>query len=333
MSKVAFITGVTGQDGSYLSELLLSKGYEVHGLIRRNSDFTSRRIDHIFFNPKFQTHHGDLTDSSNLYKLLLKIQPDEIYNLGAQSHVGLSFELPEYSSSVDAFGTLRLLSALRDVGLKSKFYQASTSELFGGKPGTEPQNEDTPFSPRSPNGVLFNHESPRRGRTFVTKKITNSVAKIYRGEESVIKLGYLDAARDWGYAKEYVEAMWKMLQQPEPKDYVIGTGRSYTVRQFVEEAFKNINVEIEWRGVGVDETGVCRNTGKTLVVIDPFYYRPNEVEILRADPSRAMTELNWTPQVGFKALVKMMVEYDINHTEYGYPDYNIKHAEYGYSAE
>lgn len=346
--KKALITGITGQDGSYLSELLLEKGYEVHGIIRRNSDFTSRRIDHIFYHPRLITHHGDLTDSANLYKLLSQIVPDEVYNLAAQSHVGLSFQVPEHSSNIDGIGVLRLLSGIRDLGLNSKFYQASTSELYGGLPGTAPQNELSVFAPRSPyaaaklygywitvnyreaynmyatNGILFNHESPRRGKTFVTKKITMVVASIAKGAQTTLKLGDLNTKRDWGYAKEYAEAMWLMLQQDRPDDFVVGTGKMHSVREFVEEAFKVIDIDIIWKGEGVNEVGIDRKTNRILVQVDPVLYRPTEVYELCADYSKVQKILNWKPNTQFKELVRLMVEYDMRHEEYGYPDCNTE---------
>ncbi|MHB0896058.1 MAG: GDP-mannose 4,6-dehydratase [Spirochaetales bacterium] len=339
--KKAFITGITGQDGSYLSEHLLEKGYEVHGIIRRSSVFTTARIEHLFSNPRYHIHHGDLTDSSNLHTLIAKIQPDEVYNLGAQSHVAVSFEVPEYTAEVDAVGTVRLLDAIRDLAVKTKFYQASTSELFGGLPDTIPQNERTPFYPKSPygaaklysywvtvnyresynlfacNGILFNHESPRRGETFVTKKITKAVAAIKQGLQQTIKLGNLDAKRDWGYAKEYVEAMWLMLQQDKPGDYVIATGKAYTVRQFAEYAFEEIGVEIEWRGTGIDERGYDRATGTLRIEIDPKYFRPAEVEYLLGDPTKAKQELGWVANTDLRDLCRMMVRYDLNYKTYG----------------
>lgn len=349
--KKALITGVTGQDGSYLAELLLKKGYQVYGIIRRSSDFTTKRIDSIFLNPSFYTFHGDLTDASNLYRILEKTQPDEIYNLGAQSHVGLSFEIPEYSSNVDALGVLRLLSAVREMRLPTRLYQASTSELFGGASASLKQNENTPFRPRSPyataklyaywatcnfreaynlfavNGILFNHESPRRGKTFVTKKITQAVARIAKGSKEVIKLGNLEAKRDWGYAAEYVEFMWRMLQADQPEDYVVGTGVAHSVREFVEEAFKVVDISIEWRNKGSEEIGLCKKTQQLLVAIDPFYYRPTDVEHLCADATKAKNQLQWNPKVNFYHLVKMMVEYDLRHDDYGYPDYCVSQTE------
>ena len=339
--KKAFITGITGQDGSYLAEFLLEKGYEVHAIQRRSSVFTTQRIEHILDHPNLKTYHGDLTDSSNLHTLLSKIRPDEIYNLGAQSHVGVSFEVPEYTAEVDGIGTVRLLNAIKDLNLKPKFYQASTSELFGGLPGTAPQSETTPFYPKSPygaaklyaywvtvnyresydlfacNGILFNHESPRRGETFVTKKITQAVAKIKQGKQKNIQLGNLDAKRDWGYAKDYVECMWLMLQQEEPKDYVIATGKTYTIRDFVELAFKEIDIEIQWKGEGVNEKGIDKVTGEELVIVNPKYFRPAEVELLWGDPSKAIKELNWKPKTSLEELVKIMVKYDLENDNYG----------------
>jgi GDPmannose 4,6-dehydratase len=341
MSKTAFVTGVTGQDGSYLAELLLEKGYEVHAILRRSSVFTTQRIEHIFNNPHFHTYHGDLVDSSNLHTLLSKIQPDEVYNLGAQSHVGISFEVPEYTAEVDAVGTVRLLNAVRDLGLKPRFYQASTSELFGGLPHTVPQSEKTPFYPKSPygaaklyaywvtvnfreaydmyacNGILFNHESPRRGETFVTKKITKAVANIFKNRQQVIQLGNLNAKRDWGYAKDYVDAMWLMLQQEKPEDLVIATGKTYTVREFAELAFKEVGIELYWQGHGVDEKGIDKKTNKILVEVNPKYFRPAEVELLCGDPSKAKEVLNWEPKTTIHELVKKMVKYDLEYDNYG----------------
>ncbi len=340
--KKALITGVTGQDGSYLAELLLEKGYEVHGIIRRSSVFTTQRLnDKVWKNENFHSHHGDLADSSNLHRLISKIVPDEIYNLGAQSHVAVSFEVPEYTGEVDAIGAIRLLDAIRDTGIKTKYYQASTSELFGGLPETAPQSETTPFYPKSPygaaklyaywitvnyresynifacNGILFNHESPRRGETFVTKKITKAVAAIIKGNLNCLKLGNLDAKRDWGYAKDYVEAMWLMLQQEKPTDYVIATGKTYTVREFVELAFEVVGIQIIWKGTEVDEIGVDKKTGKTLVQIDPKYFRPAEVELLWGDPSKAERELGWKSNTSISELVTKMVNYDLNNDDFG----------------
>jgi GDPmannose 4,6-dehydratase len=339
--KRAFITGVTGQDGSYLAELLLDKGYEVHAILRRSSVFTSQRVDHIFEHPRFFTYYGDLVDSSNLHSLLSKVRPDEVYNLGAQSHVAVSFEVPEYTAEVDALGTIRLLNAIKDLGQRPRFYQASTSELFGGLPGTAPQSEDTPFHPRSPyavaklyaywitvnyreaygmyacNGILFNHESPRRGETFVTKKITKAVARISQGRQSGLTLGNLDAKRDWGYAKDYVEAMWLMLQQDTPGDYVIASGETWTVRQFVDMAFAEIGVTIVWRGNGVDEKGFDAASGRELVVVDPRYFRPTEVDLLWGNPERAANKLGWRAQTSLRELVRLMVNYDLQNEGYG----------------
>jgi GDPmannose 4,6-dehydratase len=340
-NKSAFITGVTGQDGSYLAELLLEKGYAVHAIVRRSSVFTTDRIEHILEHPNFYTYHGDLTDSSNLHTLLSKIKPDEIYNLGAQSHVAVSFELPEYTAEVDAIGTIRLLDAVKDLGQKPRFYQASTSELFGGLPETAPQNETTPFYPKSPygaaklyaywitinyreayglhasNGILFNHESPRRGETFVTKKITKAVSRIAKRKQEKLVLGNLDAKRDWGYAKEYVECMWLMLQQPQPGDYVIASGETHTIREFVSLAFAEIGIKLDWHGKGLNEKGVDSLSGRILVEVDPRYFRPAEVDLLWGDPSKAKKELGWRPKTGIHDLVKIMVQYDLSHDGYG----------------
>jgi len=338
--KKALITGITGQDGSYLTELLLGKGYEVHGIIRRASSFNTKRIDYLFEDPKIGNktlflHHGDLTDSSNLNRIIEKVRPDEIYNLGAQSHVQVSFEVPEYTAETDGIGTLRLLDAIKESGLKCKFYQASTSELFGGLPGTAPQSEKTPFYPKSPygvaklysywmtvnyresydvfacNGILFNHESPRRGETFVTRKITRAVASIMAGKQEILSLGNMDAKRDWGFAGDYVEAMWLLLQQEKPQDLVIATNETHTVREFVELSFKEIGIDIEWKGTGVEEKGYNKATRKLLVDINPRYFRPAEVELLWGDSTRAETELKWERKVSFKQLVKMMVDADM----------------------
>lgn len=337
--KKALITGITGQDGSYLTELLLDKGYEVHGIIRRASNFNTKRIDHLFEDPSIGNkslflHHGDLTDSSNLNRLIEKTQPDEIYNLAAQSHVQVSFEVPEYTAETDAIGCLRLLDAIKESGIKTKFYQASTSELYGGIPGTEPQNEQTPFYPRSPyaaaklyaywttvnyreaynlyacNGILFNHESPRRGETFVTRKITKAVANIIAGKQERLTLGNLDAKRDWGFSGDYVEGMWLMLQQEKPGDYVLASGETHTVKEFVELAFAEIGIGLEWTGKGISERGLDSKTGKVLVDINPRYFRPTEVEVLLGDPSKAERELGWKRKVDFRGLVKMMVASD-----------------------
>ncbi|HCK03893.1 MAG TPA: GDP-mannose 4,6-dehydratase [Methylophilaceae bacterium] len=339
--KKAFITGITGQDGSYLAELLLEKGYQVHAILRRSSVFTTQRIEHIFKNDRLFTYHGDLLDSSNLHRLLTKIQPDEVYNLGAQSHVGVSFEVPEYTADVDGTGAIRMLDAIRELGNKCRYYQASTSEMFGGIPGTEPQNELTPFYPKSPygaaklyafwitvnyreayglyacNGILFNHESPRRGETFVTKKITQAVARIKQGRQSSLALGNLDAKRDWGHAKDFVYAQWLMLQQDEAKDYVIATGETHTVREFVELAFAEIGTIIEWQGTGVLETGIDSKSGEVLVKVDEKYFRPTEVELLLGDPSKAEKELGWKRTVSFKDLVSRMVRYDLENDNFG----------------
>ncbi|EQB90233.1 GDPmannose 4,6-dehydratase [Clostridium punense] len=338
--KKALITGITGQDGSYLTEFLLEKGYEVHGIIRRHSTINTDRIDHLFENPTIGNktlflHYGDLTDSSNLNRLIQKIKPEEIYNLAAQSHVQVSFEVPEYTAEADAIGTLRLLDAIRETGVMCKFYQASTSELFGGLPETAPQSEKTPFYPKSPygvaklygywitinyresynifacNGILFNHESPRRGETFVTRKITRAVASIIAGKQEKLSLGNLDAKRDWGFAGDYVEAMWLMLQQEKPEDYVIATNETHTVREFVERAFKEVGIDIKWEGKGVNEKGYDKATGKLLVDINPRYFRPAEVDLLWGDSSKAERELNWTRKVDFTNLVKMMVDADL----------------------
>lgn len=337
--KKALITGITGQDGSYLAELLLDKGYEVHGIIRRHSTICTDRIDHLYDDPslkdRFFLHYGDLTDSCNLMGLIQRIQPDEVYNLGAQSHVAVSFEVPEYTAEVTGVGTIRLLDAIYQSGVKCKFYQASTSELFGGLPGTAPQSEKTPFYPKSPygaaklysywitvnyresynmfacNGILFNHESPRRGETFVTRKITIAVAKIMAGKQEKLSLGNLNAKRDWGFAGDYVEGMWRILQQEKPDDYVLATNETHTVREFVELAFAEVGVEIEWKGEGVDEKGYDKNTGKLLVDVNPRYFRPAEVELLWGDSTKAEAELGWNRKVSFKELVSMMVREDM----------------------
>ena len=337
--KKALITGITGQDGSYLAELLLSKGYEVHGMIRRASTFNTSRIDHLYKDPHHKDvrlflHYGDLTDSSNLNRMIEKINPCEIYNLGAQSHVQVSFEVPEYSADADALGVLRILDAIKETGVNARFYQASTSELFG-KVQEVPQSENTPFYPRSPyavakqygfwitknyreayrlhasNGILFNHESPRRGETFVTRKITMAVARIHRGLQDCFYMGNINARRDWGYAKDYVKMMWMMLQQPMPDDYVIATGEMHTVREFIEESFACIGRPIEWRGKGMDEVGIDMTTGKTVIRIDPRYFRPAEVEQLLGNPAKAKAMLNWEPEVKFHELVKIMTEGDL----------------------
>ena len=340
MKKVALITGITGQDGSYLTELLLEKGYEVHGIVRRHSSINTSRIDHLFEDPNIGgktlfLHHGDLTDSSNLNRLIEKIKPQEIYNLAVQSHVAVSFEVPEYTAETTGIGTLRLLDAIRESGVKCKFYQASTSELFGGLPDTAPQNENTPFYPKSPygvaklysywitvnyresynmfacNGVLFNHESPRRGETFVTRKITRAVASIMAGKQEKLSLGNMDAKRDWGFAGDYVEGMWRILQQEKPQDYVLATNETHTVREFVELAFAEVGIEIEWKGTGVDEKGYDKATGRMLVDVNPRYFRPAEVELLWGDSSKAERELGWERKVSFRDLVSMMVDSDM----------------------
>lgn len=338
--KRALITGVTGQDGSYLLEYLLAKGYEVHGIIRRSSVFNTQRIDHIIndseiYNKKAFFHYGDMSDSSNINRIIEKSNPDEIYNLAAQSHVKVSFEVPEYTVDSDSVGTLRLLDAIKETGVKSKFYQASTSELFGGIPETAPQNEKTPFYPKSPygvaklyaywitvnyreaynlfacNGILFNHESPRRGETFVTRKITRAATRIALGlKRTPLLLGNLDAKRDWGFAGDYVEAMWLMLQQNNPDDYVIATGETHTVREFVEKAFENLDIKIEWQGKGCDQKGIDAKTGDVIIAIDSQYFRPTEVELLWGDASKAREKLNWTRKVDFNGLVKIMVDSD-----------------------
>jgi GDPmannose 4,6-dehydratase len=338
--KRAIITGITGQDGSYLAEFLYEKGYEIHGIIRRGSSFNTWRIDHLYkdyhYAERFFIHYGDLTDSTNLIRLIKKIEPDEIYNLGAQSHVKVSFDVPEYTANSDALGVLRILEAVRllDMTKKVKIYQASTSELYG-KIQETPQTEETPFYPRSPygvaklyaywiirnyreaydmyacNGILFNHESPRRGQTFVTRKVTMGLAKIKMGQQDKIYLGNLEAKRDWGYAKEFVEAMWLMLQQDKPRDYVIATGETHSVRELVEETCKALEIEIEWKGEGINEVGIDKKTGKTIVEIDPEYFRPTEVDLLIGDGSKAQKELGWKPKTKFKDLVKLMAESDL----------------------
>lgn len=337
--KKALITGITGQDGSYLAELLLEKGYEVHGIIRRASSFNTGRIDHIFQDPhdtgkRLFLHYGDLTDGSNISKLLATIKPDEIYHLGAQSHVRVSFDIPEYTGDVTGLGTVRILEAIRDTGIKTKFYQASSSEMFG-KALEIPLKETTPFYPRSPygcakvyaywitknyresygmfasNGILFNHESPRRGETFVTRKITRGLARIKLGKEEKIYLGNLDAKRDWGYAKDYVYGMWLMLQHTEPDDFILATNETHSVREFVEESCKHLGFELVWKGIGVDEKGIDNKTGKVIVEIDPKYFRPAEVDILLGDYSKAKNKLGWEPKTKFKELVKLMTEADL----------------------
>jgi GDPmannose 4,6-dehydratase len=341
LSKTALITGITGQDGAYLAELLLDKGYEVHGVKRRASSFNTDRIDHLYQDPhesnvRLKLHYGDLTDSTNLIRIIQEVQPDEIYNLAAQSHVGVSFETPEYTANADGVGTLRVLEAIRILGLerKTRFYQASTSEMFG-KVQEIPQRETTPFYPRSPygaakvyaywitvnyreaygiyacNGILFNHESPLRGETFVSRKITRALTRIDVGLQDTLHLGNLDSLRDWGHARDYVRAQWLMLQQDEAEDFVIATGKQYSVRDFVVAAGSRLGMNIEWRGEGVEETGVDATTGRTLVRVDPRYFRPTEVETLLGDPTKARQKLGWTAEVGFPELVADMVESDL----------------------
>ena len=336
--KKAIITGVTGQDGSYLAELLLEKGYEVHGIIRRASSFNTERIDHLMGNKSLHLHHGDLADSANLNKLLREIHPDEIYNLGAQSHVKVSFEVPEYTAQVDAVGTLRLLDAMINQCPEARFYQASTSELYG-LVQEVPQKETTPFYPRSPygvaklygfwitknfresydlyacNGILFNHESERRGKTFVTRKITTNLAEIAVGLRDVLLLGNMDSLRDWGYAKEYVEGMWRMLQQEQADDFVLATGKMYTVRQFVEKAARHVGFEIAWEGEGVDEKGYDTKTGKLVVAVDPKYFRPAEVELLLGDATKAKEKLGWEAKVDIDELVEIMMTHDLKEAQ------------------
>jgi len=344
MTKRALITGVTGQDGSYLAEFLLNKGYEVHGIKRRTSLFNTDRIDHLYQDPheqgrRFILHHGDMTDSSSLIRIMQQVQPDEIYNLAAQSHVAVSFEEPEYTADSDGLGALRLLEAIRILGLeeKSRFYQASTSELYG-KVQETPQTESTPFYPRSPygvaklyaywitvnyresyglyacNGILFNHESPNRGETFVTRKITRALARIKLGLQECLYLGNLNAKRDWGHARDYVEMQWLMLQQDEPDDFVIATGVQYSVREFVEMAAREIGIEISWRGIGVDEKGYDAQ-GNCIISVDPRYFRPAEVETLLGDATKAREKLGWTPKVAFRELVSEMVREDLKEAE------------------
>jgi len=339
--KVAMITGATGQDGAYLAELLLGKGYIVHGVKRRSSSFNTERVDHLYHDlheggAPFRLHYGDLTDATNLIRLVQEIQPTEIYNLGAQSHVMVSFETPEYTANADALGTLRLLEALRILKREhvTRFYQAATSELYG-KAAQSPQRETTPFAPRSPygaaklyaywitvnyreaygmhasNGILFNHEGPTRGETFVSRKITRAVAAITLGSQQRLYLGNLDAERDWGHARDYVEGMWRILQQDEPDDYVLATGEAHSVRQFVEQAFAHVDRDIEWRGRGTDEQGIDAGTGDVLVAIDPRYFRPTEVDRLCGDPSKARNRLGWVHKIGFDALVREMVDGDL----------------------
>ncbi len=348
MTKKAFITGVTGQDGAYLSELLLNKGYEVHGLKRRSSLFNTARIDHLYQDPhdenqKFILHHGDLTDSSSLIKVIQEVQPDEIYNLAAQSHVAVSFEEPEYTANSDALGALRMLEAIRILGLegKTKYYQASTSELYG-QVWETPQNENTPFQPRSPyavaklyaywitvnyreaygiyacNGILFNHESPIRGETFVTRKITRALARIKLGLQDKLYLGNIDSKRDWGHAKDYVEMQWLMLQQEYPEDFTISTGVQYSVRDFVNVAAKEIGIKLKWQGKGIKETAIDVDSGKVIISIDTRYFRPTEVETLLGDSTKAREKLGWTPKISFEELVKEMVFNDLEEAKKDY---------------
>jgi GDPmannose 4,6-dehydratase len=348
--KKALITGITGQDGSYLAELLLEKGYEVHGIIRRSSSFNTARIDHIYQDPhekgaRLKLHYGDLTDSSNLSRLLEKIGPVEIYNLAAQSHVKVSFEVPEYTAETTALGTLRLLDAIKDVGIRPRFYQASTSEMYG-KVQEVPQTEKTPFYPRSPygaaklyafwmvvnyreaydlfgcNGILFNHESPRRGPRFVTRKITRAVARIKLGMQDCLYLGNLNAKRDWGFAPEYVEAMWTMLQQDTPDDYVLATNEAHTVREFVDLAFAEAGMEVVFEGTGVDEVAKTKQDGRIVMRIDPGYFRPTEVDLLIGDYSKAKEKLGWSPKVTFRELVSVMVKADLKRAQKNADDKN-----------
>jgi len=344
-NKKALITGITGQDGSYLAELLIGKGYEVHGIIRRASTFNTGRLEGIYQDKhkqgtKLFLHYGDLSDSSNISRLIEKIQPDEIYHLGAQSHVRVSFDLPEYTGDVTGLGAVRILDAIKNSGIKTKFYQASSSEMFGKVEEKKlPINEETSFHPRSPygcakvysywmtknyresygifasNGILFNHESPRRGETFVTRKITRGLARIKLGKEEKLFLGNLDAKRDWGYAPDYVEAMYLMLQQDKPGDYVIATGETHTVREFVEKSAAHLGMELKWEGEGLNEKGVDKNTGKVVVEIDPEYFRPAEVDVLLGDYSKAKKELGWEPKVKFEELVKIMMDADLKAEE------------------
>ncbi|MSR71078.1 MAG: GDP-mannose 4,6-dehydratase [Candidatus Taylorbacteria bacterium] len=345
--KKAIITGITGQDGSYLAELLLGKGYEVYGIQRRASMPNTHRIDHLFDNsknPNFFMMYGDLADSSNLFRIINKIRPDEIYNLGAQSHVSVSFDTPEYTANVNALGALRILETLRNLDFPVKYYQASSSEMFGCVLET-PQSEKTPFNPQSPygvskvfafhttqvfrrgyklfasNGILFNHESPRRGLNFVTRKITLGLSRVQLGLQEVLRLGNLDAKRDWGYSKDYVEAIWKILQHKEPDDFVIATGETHTVREFVGEVSKYLGLDLIWKGKGLDEKGIDKKTGRVIIVIDPNYFRPNEVDLLLGDASKARRLLNWKPKVTFKKLAEIMAKSDF--------EYAKKEAQFG----
>lgn len=336
--KKAIITGITGQDGSYLAELLIQKGYEVHGIIRRSSTFNTMRIDHLIndksISDRFFFYHGDMTDFSNINRLVNQINPDEIYNLAAQSHVKVSFDIPDYTAQVDALGTLRFLEAIRENKIKTKFYQASTSELFG-KALETPQNELTPFYPRSPygvsklfgywiiknyreaydlfacNGILFNHESPRRGETFISRKITLAATRICKGNQDILTVGNLNARRDWGYAPEYVDGMWRMMQQDIAKDYVLATGKTHTVRDFIETAFKMVGIDVTWEGEGENEIGINKISGKVVVNINPRYYRPTEVDILQGDATLAKNELNWSSRVSFEELIEIMIKSDL----------------------
>lgn len=337
-TKIALIAGITGQDGSYLAELLLEKNYKVHGIIRRSSSFNTGRIDHIFEHPNLKLHFGDVTDPLSVAGLVSSIKPDEVYNLAAQSHVKVSFEQPYYTGHVDALGTLTFIDAIRTHCPTAKFYQASTSELYGGMGYNMPKkgyNEESLFHPRSPygvakiygywivknyreaynlfacNGILFNHEGPRRGLTFVTKKVTHTFAKMYSTNEGVLTIGNLDAQRDWGSAKDYVEGMWRMLQQEKPQDYVLATGECHSVRDFIEESAKYLNWDIEWKGEGINEKGYDKNTGRLLVEIDEKYFRPSEVELLLGDSTKARKELGWEPKTSFKDLVKLMMDTDL----------------------
>lgn len=345
MTKKALITGITGQDGSYLAELLLEKGYIVHGIIRRSSTFNTDRIEHIFQDPheihkRLILHYGDVADSSNISRLIETIKPDEIYNLAAQSHVRVSFDIPEYTGDVTGLGTLRILDAIRESGIKTKFYQASSSEMFGLVQHV-PQTEETPFYPRSPygvakvyaywitknyresydlfacNGILFNHESPRRGETFVTRKVSRGLARIKLGLDSCLYMGNLDAKRDWGFAKDYVEGMWMMLQQEKPDDYVLATNETHTVREFIEVASKQLGFDLIWKGKDVDEVGINKNTGEEIIRIDPTYFRPAEVDLLIGDPAKAKKIMGWEPKVKFNELVELMVSADLEKEQIG----------------
>jgi GDPmannose 4,6-dehydratase len=342
MAKKALVTGITGQDGSYLTELLLEKGYEVHGIVRRASNFNTERLDHLYHDPhtkpQMYLHYGDLSESSVIDKLVREVQPDEVYNLGAQSHVRVSFDIPEYTANIVAMGTLRMLEALRNYAPKAKFYQASSSEMFG-KVLETPQKETTPFYPRSPygvakvfgywitvnyresfdmhasNGILFNHESPRRGKTFVTRKVTRGLARIKLGLDDCLYMGNLDAKRDWGHARDYVEAMWLMLQQEKGDDYVVATGEMHSVRECIELSAKALDFDLVWEGEGVNEKGIDRKTGKTIIQIDPVYFRPAEVELLLGDPAKAKTQLNWQPKYTFQSLIEEMVAFDLDNEQ------------------